>query len=148
MASGLAISYFLTWVAVPLLAERFIDERHAVERPPGRLGHWTAERYARSLDFLLRKPLRVLIGVIPLLLLGLIAYRQVGTGFMPNMDGRVSSSTTVPNLVPHSPKPIACWARSKRSSAPIRTWTPIRGAPACSSAAVSPKRTPAISSSA
>ena len=86
MASGLVISYFLTWVAVPLLAERFIDERHAVERPPGRLGRWTAHRYARSLDFLLRKPLLVLIGVIPLLLLGLIAYRQVGTGFMPNMD--------------------------------------------------------------
>ncbi|MEO7064160.1 MAG: efflux RND transporter permease subunit [Dokdonella sp.] len=86
MASGLMISYVLTAVAVPVLAERFIDERHAVERPPGRVGRWTSERYSRSLGFLLRKPLFVLVGVIPLLLIGVLAYRSVGTGFMPSMD--------------------------------------------------------------
>ncbi len=86
MASGLVISYVLTAVAVPLLAERFIDERHAVERPPGRVGRWTSERYARGLGFLLRKPLYVLVGVVPLLVLGVLAYRSVGTGFMPAMD--------------------------------------------------------------
>ncbi|MEO5559628.1 MAG: efflux RND transporter permease subunit, partial [Dokdonella sp.] len=86
MASGLVISYVLTAVAVPVLAERFIDERHAVERPPGRLGRWTSDHYSRSLGFLLRKPLYILIGVIPLLLVGVLAYRSVGTGFMPSMD--------------------------------------------------------------
>jgi CzcA family heavy metal efflux pump len=86
MASGLVISYVLTAVAVPLLAERFIDERHAVERPQGRFGRWTSERYARGLGFLLRKPLYVLVGVVPMLVLGVLAYRSVGTGFMPNMD--------------------------------------------------------------
>ncbi|MEO9002035.1 MAG: efflux RND transporter permease subunit, partial [Rhodanobacter sp.] len=36
MASALIISYLLTWVAVPLLAERFLDKKHLAEPAPGR----------------------------------------------------------------------------------------------------------------
>ena len=45
MASALVISYLLTWIAVPLLAERFLDERHAREHAAGRFTQphdWTA----------------------------------------------------------------------------------------------------------
>ena len=86
MASALVISYLLAWIAVPLLAGRFIDERHAQERAPSRLAQRTLHGYERTLQRVLRKPALLLIGIIPLLLLGFIAYRSVGTGFMPHMD--------------------------------------------------------------
>ncbi|OOG46103.1 transporter [Rhodanobacter sp. C06] len=86
MASALVISYLLTWVAVPLLAEWLIDERHAVEHPPGRFSQRMLAGYERTLGRLLQRPVLVLLGVIPLLLVGVLAYRQVGSGFMPKMD--------------------------------------------------------------
>ncbi|MFK2878912.1 efflux RND transporter permease subunit [Rhodanobacter hydrolyticus] len=86
MASALVISYLLTWVAVPLLAEWLIDERHAAEHPPGRFSQRMLAGYERTLGRLLQRPALVLIGVIPLLLAGALAYRQVGSGFMPQMD--------------------------------------------------------------
>ncbi|MEO7148882.1 MAG: efflux RND transporter permease subunit, partial [Rhodanobacteraceae bacterium] len=86
MASALVISYLLTWVAVPLLAERLIDERHAVEHPPGRFTQRSMRFYEDVLLRVLEWPALLLIGVIPLLLLGVIAYKSVGSGFMPKMD--------------------------------------------------------------
>ena len=86
MASALVISYLLTWIAVPLLAEWLIDERHAAEHPPGRFSQRLLAGYERTLGHLLRRPALVLLGVIPLLLAGTLAYRQVGSGFMPQMD--------------------------------------------------------------
>ncbi|MDO1528790.1 efflux RND transporter permease subunit [Fulvimonas sp. R45] len=86
MASALVISYLLTWVAVPLLAEWLIDERHAAEHPPGRLTRRLQASYERTLGRLLRRPALLLVGVVPLLLVGVLAYRQVGSGFMPQMD--------------------------------------------------------------
>ncbi|MEO6967737.1 MAG: efflux RND transporter permease subunit, partial [Rhodanobacteraceae bacterium] len=86
MASALVISYLLTWVVVPLLAERFLDARHAVEHPPGKLARRTLRFYEDVLLRVLEWPALLLIGLIPLLLLGVIAYKSVGSGFMPKMD--------------------------------------------------------------
>ena len=86
MASALVISYLLTWIAVPLLAEWLIDERHAVEHPPSRFSQHLLAGYERTLGSLLRRPALLLIGVLPLLLVGVLAYRHVGSGFMPKMD--------------------------------------------------------------
>ncbi|MGC1548282.1 MAG: efflux RND transporter permease subunit [Rhodanobacter sp.] len=86
MAGALVISYLLTWVAVPLLAEWLIDERHAVEHPPGRFSQRLLAGYERTLGVLLRRPAWLLVGIVPLLLAGGLAYQQVGTGFMPKMD--------------------------------------------------------------
>lgn len=86
MAGALAISYLLTWVAVPLLAEWLIDERHAVEHPPTRFAQRLLAGYERTLGRLLQRPAWLLLVVVPLLLAGALAYRQVGTGFMPQMD--------------------------------------------------------------
>lgn len=86
MASALVISYLLTWVAVPLLAERLIDERHAGEHPPGRFALRCMRFYEDTLLRVLEWPALLLIGVIPLLLVGFIAFRSVGSGFMPHMD--------------------------------------------------------------
>jgi CzcA family heavy metal efflux pump len=86
MASALIISYLLTWVAVPLLAERFLDQRHLVEHPPGRFTRRMMEGYRNVLGRWLKRPLLVLLLVVPLLALGGLAYARVGSGFMPKMD--------------------------------------------------------------
>jgi multidrug efflux pump subunit AcrB len=51
MASALIISYLLTWVAVPLLAERFLDRRHLVEHPPSRFTERMMEGYHNILGW-------------------------------------------------------------------------------------------------
>ena len=86
MASALVISYLLTWIAVPLLAERFLDERHRAEHPPGRFTRHMMQGYQNLLQRWLRRPWLVLLLVVPLLLVGGLAFTRVGTGFMPQMD--------------------------------------------------------------
>ena len=86
MASALIISYLLTWIAVPLLAERFLDKRHRSEHPPGRFTQRMMRGYERTLQKWLKRPLLVLLLVLPLLLVGGFAFTRVGTGFMPQMD--------------------------------------------------------------
>jgi multidrug efflux pump subunit AcrB len=86
MASALIISYLLTWIAVPLLAERFLDKRHRTEHPPGRFTRRMMAGYERTLQAWLARPLLILLLVVPLLIVGALAYTRVGTGFMPSMD--------------------------------------------------------------
>jgi len=86
MASALIISYVLTWIAVPLLAERLLDRRHRAEHRPGRFTRGMMQRYERVLQSWLKRPLLVLLLVVPLLAAGGFAYTRVGTGFMPDMD--------------------------------------------------------------
>src|SRR5690348_1487196 len=86
MASALVISYLLTFIVVPLLAERLIDERHAQERKPTRLWQRGMRFYESVLLRVLEWPALLLLGLIPLVVAGFFAYKSVGTGFMPKMD--------------------------------------------------------------
>jgi multidrug efflux pump subunit AcrB len=86
MASALVISYLLTWVAVPLLAERLLDRRHLLEHPRSRFTTRVMHGYHHVLERWLKRPVLVLWLVLPLLLVGGFAYTRVGTGFMPAMD--------------------------------------------------------------
>ncbi|MDQ6648455.1 MAG: efflux RND transporter permease subunit [Pseudomonadota bacterium] len=86
MASALIISYLLTWVAVPLLAERFLDKKHIAEPTQGRFTRGMMKGYQNALGHGLRRPWLVLLLIVPLLGLGGLAYTQVGSGFMPKMD--------------------------------------------------------------
>jgi CzcA family heavy metal efflux pump len=86
MASALIISYLLTWVAVPLLAERLLDRRHLLEHPRSRFTTRVMHGYHHVLERWLKRPVLVLWLVLPLLLVGGFAYTRVGTGFMPAMD--------------------------------------------------------------
>jgi CzcA family heavy metal efflux pump len=86
MAAGLIISFLVTWLAVPLLADRLLDEKDAAQQEGGRISQWLHARYAGLMDRLLRRPVLVLVGVVPLLAGGYVAYGQIGSGFMPAMD--------------------------------------------------------------
>ena len=86
MASALIISYLLTWVAVPLLAERLLDKKHLAEPAQGRFTRRMMDGYQNTLKRGLKHPWLVLVVIVPLLALGGLAYTQVGSGFMPQMD--------------------------------------------------------------
>lgn len=85
MASALIISYILTALVVPLLAQSVIDFQ--TWKDPGHGQQTRLTRiHAHLLDRLFARPLYILVGVTILLGLGWIAYSHVGTGFLPRMD--------------------------------------------------------------
>ena len=84
--------------------------------------------------------------VLPLLLLGYFASKNVGSGFMPTMDEGGLSSITRANREHPLPRPTVSCARSKRFCKPRRKCKPIRVAPGYSSAVALPRRTRATSS--
>jgi len=89
MAAALVISFFVAWLAVPLLADRLLKPRDIARQAQREHGRWlTAVQrgYARVLGAVLRRPALALLGLALLLLAGWLAYQHVGSGFMPHMD--------------------------------------------------------------
>ncbi|MHB8747185.1 MAG: efflux RND transporter permease subunit, partial [Gammaproteobacteria bacterium] len=86
MASGLIISFLVTWLAVPLLADHFLTEKDANQKEGGRLTEWMHRRYAALMQRVLARPVLILLLIVPLLGVGLLAFNKVGSGFMPAMD--------------------------------------------------------------
>jgi multidrug efflux pump subunit AcrB len=86
MAAALLISFLITWLAVPLLADRLLGEKDAGHEEGGPLSTWVNDRYASLLGGLLRRPALILLGVVPLMIAGWFGFRGAGSGFMPAMD--------------------------------------------------------------
>jgi multidrug efflux pump subunit AcrB len=85
MASALIISFILTAFTVPLLARGIIDFSR-FEDPAHGKDDWLKRTHGRILERLFSKPLWLAPGLAVLLILGVIAYRHVGSGFLPKMD--------------------------------------------------------------
>jgi CzcA family heavy metal efflux pump len=86
MAAGLAISFLIAWLAVPLLASRLLTERDTRQKEGGpvqRLTHWA---YGRVMQVVLPRPWLILVGLVPLIGAGGWAYNHTGSGLMPKMD--------------------------------------------------------------
>jgi CzcA family heavy metal efflux pump len=86
MANALIISYLLTWIIVPLLSERLLDQRHVTDHASGRFSQRMIGGYEKLLQRWLKRPVWILLLVLPLVAVGALAYSRVGTGFMPAMD--------------------------------------------------------------
>jgi len=85
MAAALVISYALTMFAVPLLARGLIDFG-AWRDPAQEREGWLRRSHARALAVLTARPVYIGIGLAVLVAAGYLAYRGVGTGFLPRMD--------------------------------------------------------------
>ncbi len=86
MAIALIVSYVVAFLGVPIFAHLLLRRRDAEGED---VRPWLARvlaGYEWGLRRILARPVWVLAGVIPLLILGWFAYRHVGTGFMPAMD--------------------------------------------------------------
>lgn len=89
MAAALVISFIVSWLAVPLLADRFVTADDARREHAREHGPWLTAihtGYARLLRTLLRRPALALLALALLVVAGGLAYARVGSGFMPHMD--------------------------------------------------------------
>lgn len=86
MAASLLVSFGVAWLAVPLLADRWLNERDAAQEEGGLVTDLVQRGYAAVMRLVLAHPLLVLVGILPLVIAGWIGYQRVGSGFMPTMD--------------------------------------------------------------
>ncbi len=86
MAISLMISFFVAWLATPLLMRALL--RHGHERK--KRGPTLTDRMHRRYEALMNRTMEhrwlVLVALIPLVAAGYFGYRYVGSGFMPIMD--------------------------------------------------------------
>lgn len=86
IATALVFSFFVAWFVIPLLADYLLSSADAESENAGGMGGRIQGAYTRSLHFLLQRPLIMLASVVVFALLGFVAYRSTGSGFMPRMD--------------------------------------------------------------
>jgi len=86
MAASLVISFVIAWLGVPVLAEHFLNENDANQKEGGVLTERVHRGYERLMRRILARPVLLLFGVVPLLLLAWVGYQSIGSGFMPVMD--------------------------------------------------------------
>src|SRR5207248_9613375 len=80
------ISFIVAWLAVPILCANLLKRKDADLEERGRFTCRVHEVYRENMQRLLRQPRFVIVFLVPLLLLGFIAFKSVGSGFMPAMD--------------------------------------------------------------
>lgn len=85
MAAALIISFLFTFLVVPLLARKLIDFSTWKDPGENRNG-WMSSLHARWLSAFLAHPRWALLALVPLLLVGGLAWTQVPSGFMPKVD--------------------------------------------------------------
>lgn len=85
MASALVVSYAMTALVVPLMARGFIDFSRWQDPQEGK-EDWLSRVHGRLLGGLFRRPLLLAAGLVPLAVVGWLAYQKVQTGFMPKVD--------------------------------------------------------------
>lgn len=86
MAASLAVSFVVAWLATPLLALWLLREKDAKADAAGRLTLLVHHGYSRLMALVLGHPVAAAGLMFLILVPGYMAYRGVGSGFMPSMD--------------------------------------------------------------
>src|SRR5204862_1301999 len=86
MAASLIISFIVAWLAVPILCATFLKRRDTEIEEHGSFTRRVHEVYRKKMQRFVRQPRFVFVFLSPLFLLGFIAFKSVGSGFMPVMD--------------------------------------------------------------
>src|SRR5438445_749424 len=86
MAASLIISFAVAWLAVPILCANLLKEEDADLEEGGAFMRRVHEVYRKKMQRLLREPRLVVVFLLPLLLLGFLAFKHVASGFMPVLD--------------------------------------------------------------
>ncbi|MFZ0927185.1 MAG: efflux RND transporter permease subunit [Syntrophobacteraceae bacterium] len=86
MAAALFISFFVAWLAEPLLADHILSAKDAEKEEGGALTQYAHRGYEALMHRLLTRPWLIILIVLPLVLFGWLGYSHVGSGFMPSMD--------------------------------------------------------------
>lgn len=86
MASSLIISFFVAWLAIPVLAAVWLSGRDAERSEGGELTRQVHGAYATVMRWFLPSAWISLLIAASLLATGFIAYRHLATGFLPSVD--------------------------------------------------------------
>ena len=86
MAAALFISFFVAWLAEPLLADHILSAKDAEKEEGGAITRWMHQGYETLMRRLLSRPLLVVLIIVPLVVFGWLGYTHLGSGFMPVMD--------------------------------------------------------------
>jgi CzcA family heavy metal efflux pump len=86
MAASLVVSFFMAWLAIPVVSARFLGSKEIETRDEGAAGKKFSSLYRGGAGWLFARPWMVLFLVIPMLALGWVAFGHVKSGFMPAMD--------------------------------------------------------------
>ena len=114
MAVSLVVSYLMTILLVPVVMRRLVNFDRWTD--PGVAGKtWLDRRHGWLLDRLISRPALLAIALVPLLALGVIAYRQVPTGFLPQVDQGGFA-------MDYYAKPGTSLAETNREAAEIDAW--------------------------
>jgi len=85
MASSLVVSFFVAWLAIPVLAARFLRS-HRVDILPTEQPGRPPRFYPRLMRPILAHPWVILLLILPLLVAGYLTYERLPSGFMPAVD--------------------------------------------------------------
>jgi CzcA family heavy metal efflux pump len=86
MAASLIISFFVAWIALPIISTRLLTRRDADLNDGGKLTRGIHRVYRSLMPPLLRTPILIVFALLPLLVAGYFAFYGVQSGFMPVMD--------------------------------------------------------------
>jgi CzcA family heavy metal efflux pump len=86
MASALFISFLAAWFVIPLLADHLVTRSDAETDQRGYIYRRALAGYTRAYSAADRRPLWIAAVTAALIVAGIFAYRNVGSGFMPAMD--------------------------------------------------------------
>ncbi len=86
MASSLVVSFLLAWLAVPLLAEHLLNRKDAEREDNGPIFRRILQGYQGLMQRLVQRPVLILFVIVPFFVVAYVAYKEVGSGFMPHMD--------------------------------------------------------------
>lgn len=86
MVVSLGVSFLVAYLAVPLLCDKLLTAKDAAEEEGGAFTRRIHKAYETLMQKLLARPVWILAGIVPLLAVGYLSYRMVGSGFMPSMD--------------------------------------------------------------
>jgi CzcA family heavy metal efflux pump len=86
MAASLIISFFVAWIALPIISTRLLTRRDADLNDGGKLTRGIHRVYRSLMPPLLRTPILIVFVLLPLLVAGYFAFSGVQSGFMPVMD--------------------------------------------------------------
>lgn len=86
IAASLIISFFVAWLAVPILADHLLSEKDTNQKEGGLLTEWVHWAYEAIMHRIMIRPWLTLAFVVPLVAMGWFSYKHTGSGFMPVMD--------------------------------------------------------------
>ena len=86
MALGLAISFVVAWLAVPLLSIHLLREKDAEQEDAGPVFRAITRGYGWLLSRSIPVPWMLWLAILPFCFLGYSAYQHIGSGFIPSMD--------------------------------------------------------------